>query len=97
MFNVYFVSALRCACITSLIASDNCSGVLLGKTISSLLLVRLWSEKMGSNSNVHRGHMAGAESPRLHRIPATTVPCLYATLLAFFQVLRPAKYRYLAH
>ena len=40
--------------------------------------------KIGRNSNVHPGHIAGAEVPRLaQRIPAIKVPCLQAILLAF--------------
>jgi hypothetical protein len=40
--------------------------------------------KIGRNSNLHPGHIAGAASPRLaQRIPVMNVPCLQAILLAF--------------
>ena len=63
----------------SIMASASSSGVALGICPLPLAV----SAKIGRNSSVQPGHIAGATEPRrAESMPATNVPCVHATLSA---------------
>src|ERR1700730_2309895 len=70
------------ALTVSIMAAASSSGVALGISPFPDAI----SAKMGRTSRVHPGQIAGAFEPRrAHKMPATNVPCIQATLLALEQ------------